>query len=514
MKKLLIILFCINCFNTIHAQQSAKKPSTIGLHFFYNDFATAQNIKATSLKFVTSNHLWSKPHTLQGGFGIDYLKGLTTKIDAIGTFNASWVNYLLPGFIPYGSSNFLMDINAGTHIKMFTDKRIFNPFLITKVGYSKYKNINGFSLLPGAGIQVNLFNEALILTSVEYRFALSNSISNQLYYSIGIATNINKHKKIKEPKVVEPPKPVTQIVEVAKIITKDIAVTVNDEATGQPLPNVDVTIKSADGNLLNATTNTSGVALFNTVQANDFTVTGKLNKIDATNAIIAKNDFDKPDNAIAIILTHNDPRFTLVGNTVDTKANKAVGNTDVTITNKTQSSTAFATSDEAKGEFTTQLEAGSDFELVGKKANYISNIETLSTKGLNRSATLYVKLQLNIQEAKVGESIILNKIYFESGKATVNAASSSDLNKLVQFLKDNPTVKLEIQGHTDNVGTLASNTKLSQQRANSIVTYLVNKGVEKARLIAKGYGPTIPIADNATKEGKAQNRRVEMKVLE
>jgi outer membrane protein OmpA-like peptidoglycan-associated protein len=121
---------------------------------------------------------------------------------------------------------------------------------------------------------------------------------------------------------------------------------------------------------------------------------------------------------------------------------------------------------------------------------------------------------LIIEEAKAGATIVLNKIYFETGKATVNTSSSSDLNKLVQFLKDNPLVKLEIQGHTDNTCTLNANTKLSQLRANSIVNYLVKNGVGKERLLAKGYGPSIPIADNITTEGKAQNRRVEMKVLE
>ncbi len=515
MKQLIIILFCLSGFGISNAQnKSQKKPATLGLHFFYNDFATAQHIKVNNLSFVLNNNLWSKPHNLQGGFGIDYLKGLTKKIDAVGTFNASWVNYLSPGFIPYGSSNFLLDVNAGAHTKAFTDKRTFNPFLIAKAGFTSYKNINGFSLMPGAGLQVNLFNEALILTTIEYRVALNNNLSNQLYYSIGIATNINKAKKVKEVKPVEPPKIVEPIAEEIKPISKDIAVTVTDEATGQPLQFVDVTIRTVDGNIFNAVTNADGLAVFNNVSANDFVVTGRLNKIDATTATINKDAFNKTGNQIALALTHNDPRFTLVGNTVDKTANKPVGNTVVTITNNTQISTAFATSDNNNGEFRTQLEAASDFEIVGKKSNYISNIENLSTKGLNRSATLYVKLQLNIEEAKAGATIVLNKIYFETGKSVVNASSSSDLNKLIHFLKDNPTVKLEIQGHTDNVGTLANNTKLSQLRANSIVNYLVSNGIAKERLFSKGYGPSLPIADNNTKEGKAQNRRVEMKVLE
>lgn len=515
MKQLIIILFCFSCSGMVHAQQpSGKKPATIGLHFFYNDFATAQNIKAGSVGFVINNHLWSKPNSLQGGFGADYFKGVTKKIDVVAVFNASWVNYLLPGFTPYGSSNFLMDVNAGAHIKLFTDARTFNPFIITKAGFSAYKNIRGVSLLPGAGLQVNVFNEALILTTAEYRLALNNNLSDQLYYSIGIATAINKTKK---PAAVKPPVPpviVTPAPEQVQAIHKDIAVTVKDEATGQPLQFAEVKLQSSEGNVFNAVTNADGQAVLNNVPAGDYTISGRLNKIDASTAAITKNDFNAAGNQIPVTITHNDPRFTLVGNTVDKKAGKPVGNTVVTITNTTQSSSAFATSDENNGEFRTQLEAASDFELVGKKANYISNIENISTKGLNRSATLYVKLQLNIEEAKAGASIVLNKIYFETGKAAVNTASSSDLNKLAQFLKDNPAVRLEIQGHTDNVGTMANNMKLSQLRANSIVDYLVKSGIAREQLLAKGYGPSIPIADNSTKEGKAQNRRVEMKVLE
>jgi outer membrane protein OmpA-like peptidoglycan-associated protein len=518
MKKSIAVFLCLNCFINLHAQQ-VKKTATIGLHFFYNDFATAQNIGANNLNFVIKNNLWSKPHNLQGGFGIDYLQGVTKKIDAVGTFNASWVDYLLPGNVLYGSSNFLMDVNAGTHIKLFTDKRTLNPFLITKAGFSTYKNISGFSLLPGAGVQVNVFNEVLILTTAEYRLALSNHLSNQFYYSIGIATSIC-NKKIKTPKpaeeksVLPPAKTPDTIVAEIKIPTKDIAVTVSDEATGQPLQYVEVSLKSSDGNIYSATTNEDGKATIANINQGDYTISGRLNKIDASTVTITKGNFSNAGNQIPVTITHNDPRFTLIGNTVDKAANKPVGNTTVTITNSTQSSTAFASSNIASGEFRTQLEAASDFEIVGKKANYISNIENLSTKGLNRSATLYVKLQLNIEEAKAGATIVLNKIYFETGKAIVNTSSSGDLNKLVQFLKDNPNTKLEIQGHTDNVGTLAANTKLSQLRANSIVNYIVKSGIGKERLLAKGYGPSMPIAGNDTKEGKAQNRRVEMKVLE
>ena len=520
MKNIIRIIVLICCISSlIPPLYAQKKQPSIGLHFFYNDFASAASIKSTGLSDVIKHNLWNKPQNMQGGFGLDYLQGLTKKIDAIGTINASWVDYLLSTASLYGSSNFLLDINAGTHIKLLSDKRTFSPFLITKIGYTSYKNINGFSLLPGAGLQVNLFKEAFILTSIEYRVALSNSLSNQFYYSIGIATNIcnKKNKPIKkaaEKPVVQEVKPAVTPVEEIKIVEKDLLVTVTDEATGQPLRYVDVSVKSNNGNVFTATTNADGKAIFNHVKAATYNISGRLNKIDASAATITKTDFDKQGNQLAVEITHNDPRFTLVGNAIDKSANHPVAGTLVTITNNTQSSTSFATSAEGNGEFRTQLEAASDFVIVGKKASYISNIENISTNGLNRSATLYVKLQLGVEEAKAGKNIVLNKIYFETGKSTLNSNTSSDLDKLIRFLNDNPATNLEIQGYTDNIGTIIANTKLSQQRAKSVVAYLVKNGIDKERLTAKGYGPTLPVADNNSKEGRAKNRRVEMKVME
>jgi outer membrane protein OmpA-like peptidoglycan-associated protein len=84
----------------------------------------------------------------------------------------------------------------------------------------------------------------------------------------------------------------------------------------------------------------------------------------------------------------------------------------------------------------------------------------------------------------------------------------------VQFLQDNPTVRIQLEGHTDNVGTATDNQKLSTARAYATVNYLVEKGVSGKRLLAKGFGATQPVADNKTEEGRAQNRRTELRVLE
>jgi outer membrane protein OmpA-like peptidoglycan-associated protein len=220
------------------------------------------------------------------------------------------------------------------------------------------------------------------------------------------------------------------------------------------------------------------------------------------------------EDGIPVILTHNDPRFTLSGVVINKTLNKPEGGAEITVRNETIGIGQIIKSNQDDGLFRSQLEANSDFTVVGKKAGYISNIERVTTTGLNRSTTLYVKMELAIEEAKVGQSIVLNNIYFETGKAAIQTSFSTDLEKLVRFLKDNPDTRLEIQGHTDNTGSLALNMKLSQARAESVVVYLTGSGINRDRLTAKGYGPSQPLSTNATPEGRSINRRVEMKVIQ
>lgn len=106
----------------------------------------------------------------------------------------------------------------------------------------------------------------------------------------------------------------------------------------------------------------------------------------------------------------------------------------------------------------------------------------------------------------------LTGILFETGKDVIKPVSFSILDNVVKIMKDNPEYLLEINGHTDNVGDDAKNMDLSQRRANAVKKYLSDKGVDSARLTARGFGETMPVADNATAAGRTQNRRVEFKV--
>lgn len=105
--------------------------------------------------------------------------------------------------------------------------------------------------------------------------------------------------------------------------------------------------------------------------------------------------------------------------------------------------------------------------------------------------------------------IITYGITFDIGKATIKPESMTEINRIFDLMNQNPNLKFEVQGHTDNTGTVAGNQKLSEQRAQAIVAKLVEMGISADRLSAKGLGQSAPLADNATDEGRAKNRRVE-----
>lgn len=111
------------------------------------------------------------------------------------------------------------------------------------------------------------------------------------------------------------------------------------------------------------------------------------------------------------------------------------------------------------------------------------------------------------------KDFILDNVYFDSGKSSLKSKSFKALNDLVEILNIKNTMVIEIQGHTDDVGNADDNLKLSQSRAEEVKKYLISKGINSSRVSAKGYGQTMPIADNSNEAGKAKNRRTSLKVI-
>ncbi|MFW5645264.1 MAG: OmpA family protein, partial [Bacteroidota bacterium] len=131
----------------------------------------------------------------------------------------------------------------------------------------------------------------------------------------------------------------------------------------------------------------------------------------------------------------------------------------------------------------------------------------------NASADVATVKNFELEKIEVGTKVVLENIYFETGKAVLKSESFEQLDQVIELLQNNETLKMEISGHTDNTGSLQVNTKLSEDRAKAVVNHLISKGIDKERLEWKGYAYTQPIAPNDTEEGRAKNRRVEFKIL-
>jgi outer membrane protein OmpA-like peptidoglycan-associated protein len=112
-------------------------------------------------------------------------------------------------------------------------------------------------------------------------------------------------------------------------------------------------------------------------------------------------------------------------------------------------------------------------------------------------------------KVEVGKAIVLEGIVFATGKSDITPESEANLEKAYNTLAQNPEIEVEIQGHTDNVGKKELNVKLSLARAESVKAWLVAKGISADRISAKGFGPDKPVSSNATKDGRAKNRRIE-----
>lgn len=169
-------------------------------------------------------------------------------------------------------------------------------------------------------------------------------------------------------------------------------------------------------------------------------------------------------------------------------------------------------SNSEKGEFIVSLPVNKNYALNVSKEGYLFHSENFSLKDIKDISKPY-ELNVGLQPVKTGEKVILKNIFFETNSYQLKGESTSELQKLFALMQDNKNLKIEISGHTDNVGDDASNQRLSEIRARSVYEYLATNGISTERLSYKGFGETSPIAGNDTEEGRAQNRRTEFTVI-
>lgn len=170
-------------------------------------------------------------------------------------------------------------------------------------------------------------------------------------------------------------------------------------------------------------------------------------------------------------------------------------------------------SNKSTGEFLVCLPANHDYALTVSKDGYLFYSENFNLTGENPS-TDPVLMDVPLIPLQAGAKVVMKNVFFETDRFDLLEPSKVELNKLADLLTKNPALKVELGGHTDNVGKDDYNLTLSENRAKAVMTYLVENGIAPERLTYKGYGKTQPVDTNDTEAGRANNRRTEFKVVE
>lgn len=169
------------------------------------------------------------------------------------------------------------------------------------------------------------------------------------------------------------------------------------------------------------------------------------------------------------------------------------------------------TSNSATGRYLVSLPSGKNYGIAVSADGYLFHSENFPIP--ENAAYQEIEKDIYLKKIAVGSSIVLKNIFFDFNQATLRPESKNELDRLVQLLNDMPNMKIEISGHTDNIGSAQYNKTLSERRAKSVVDYLIENGISPNRLTYKGYGFDMPIAPNDTDEGRQQNRRTEFKII-
>ena len=173
--------------------------------------------------------------------------------------------------------------------------------------------------------------------------------------------------------------------------------------------------------------------------------------------------------------------------------------------------TSAVSSDSLSGEYLMVLTQGAEYGLYVSRPGYL--FQSLNFNYEVQKILVPVSLDVLLEPVEMGASAILNNLFFDFNKYELKDKSITELDKVLRFLNENPNVRIEISGYTDNVGTPSSNLQLSLKRAQSVAAYLVKHNIPSTRLIQKGYGEDKPIKPNDTEENRQTNRRIEFRVI-
>lgn len=208
-----------------------------------------------------------------------------------------------------------------------------------------------------------------------------------------------------------------------------------------------------------------------------------------------------------------EPKLTVLKGQVIDEETKLPVEARIEITdNGSKSNVSTQSSNANTGNFLLSLPTGKDYGISVNAAGYLFHSENMNMPDTGGYKEVVKVIEL--KKLKAGKTIVLNNVFYDFDKSTLRPESTTELEGLLKLMNDNPALRIELGSHTDNKGADEYNQKLSEARAKSVVDWLIGRGIASARLVAKGYGESVPVASNDTDEGRQQNRRTEFKVLE
>ena len=439
MKKILLAFIGLGLFVSSFGQSDYKKRPSFGIHFFLNDFNTAQSVRATGLGNTINSKIWHKTNSMTAGMAVSYLQGLNEHLDFVGTLSGSFLNY--PNAkTPTTDPRLLLEGTATVNLKLLSDKYILNPFLTAGIGASKFGGYYGAFMPFGVGAQVKIVDEVYVILNSQYRVPVTENASYHFYHSVGVVGPLFKKKEPAPPviipiPVVEPPKDRDGD---GILDSLDKCPDVAGLASLQGCPDRD-----GDG-ITDAEDKCPDVPGLARYQGCPIPDTDK----DGIN-----DEIDKCPTVPGLARYQGCPIPDTDGDGVNDEEDKCINE-------------------------------------KGPASNF--GCPVISPDIIKRV------------------NVAAKNVFFATASDKLLKQSNKRLDDVVAILNENPTFKVQIDGHTDDQGKDEYNMDLSNRRAASVKAYLVSKGIAEARLNSTGYGETKPVADNKTAKGRAENRRVEM----
>lgn len=440
MKKIILSLLSVGLIFTAAAQSDYIKEPALGIHFFFNDFQTATDIRTLGITRVLTDKQYGKMDRLKPGIALSYIRGVSDHVDFAATLSLSSSEYILPDGTGSGADAFLVEAAATANLKLLTDKHFFTPFLTVGLGASQFSSHYGAFIPLGVGLQFNILNSAYIIINSQYRARVTEDVSYHFYHSFGIAGAIFDKKEV-APKPLPVPyiEPIKDRDGDGVIDSLDKCPDVAGLAALQGCPD-----KDGDGiaDAEDKCPDVAGLAKYQGCPIPD------------TDGDGINDELDKCPTVAGFARYQGCPIPDTDGDGVNDEVDKCPAE-------------------------------------AGPASNFgCPEITNATIEKINVAA---------------------KNIFFATGSAKLLPKSFVPLTEVVKILTDNPSYKLDIDGHTDNSGKLAKNQLLSEQRAKAVVTYISSKGIDESRLIATGYGQEKPLVENKTAKGRAKNRRVEIR---